>query len=309
MKKVLCGGISTCDVYVSGLAELPKPGTAVEVDDVFFQIGGGAANSMIDYCRLGGECILCLRIGRDFAGAVIKGALQEYQSQMELSIHYDDGPTAISVVFSSKQDRSFAASLGTTLKFCAVDIPDEQIARADIVYISGGCLMHSFDCPSLTAFFENCKKLGKITVLDTAYDMRDKWFFSIAEALPYIDYFIPSYDEAVKMTNLENPDQIINFFRHHGANTTVLKLGAEGCLVDDGESRILIPSYLVETKDTTGAGDSFCAGFCYGLANDWTIRKCVAFGNAVGAFCVSAIGANAGIPQASEVLRFMELRA
>ena len=57
MKKLLCAGISTCDVYVTGAKSLPEPNTAQEVDRIFFQVGGGAANAMIDYCGESG----CLR--------------------------------------------------------------------------------------------------------------------------------------------------------------------------------------------------------------------------------------------------------
>ena len=80
--------------------------------------------------------------------------------------------------------------------------------------------------------------------------------------------------------------------------------GAESCSTPDG-SRKWIAGFRTEVVDTTGAGDSFCAGFCYGLVNDYPIERAIRFGNAAGAFCVSAMGASAGIPPAAEIDAFL----
>ena len=306
MKKLLCGGISTCDVYVTGARSLPEPNTAQEVDQIFFQVGGGAANAMIDYCKLGGSCTLCLRVGRDHAGRVILDSLAPYSAQMTLSVAYDEGPTAITIALTGDRDRSFLAALGTTLKFRPGDIPEQALAEAELIYLSGACLMHGFDCPVLTDFLRRCRKLGKTTIVDTAPDMRNVWLPTIEEALPYIDYFLPSQAEAEALTGLTDPDAMMNFFAARGSGTVVLKWGAKGVYLRTAEDqRQWIPGFRVPVTDTTGAGDSFCAGFCYGLAKGWDLPRSVTFGNAVGAFCVSKMGASAGIPLEAQVLRFI----
>ena len=306
MKKLLCGGISTCDVYVTGATRMPAPNEAAEVDNIFFQIGGGAANAMIDFCKIGGSCTLCVRIGRDYAGRVVLESLKEYEAQMDVVVKYDEGSTAVTIALTGNRDRSFLASLGTTLKFRAEDIPLEKVKEADIVFVSGTCLMHSFDCPALAGFLKTCKELGKITVLDTAPDLRGIWLPTIEGALPYIDYFIPSQSEAEALTGLTEPDAMIDFFVQRGSSTVILKMGAQGVYLrkSDG-SRKWIAGFRTEVVDTTGAGDSFCAGFCYGLVNDYPIERAIRFGNAVGAFCVSAMGASAGIPPAAEIDAFL----
>lgn len=306
MKKLLCGGISTCDVYVTGAKSLPEPNTAQEVDRIFFQIGGGAANAMIDYCKLGGACTLCIRVGRDHAGRVILDSLAPYANRMALSVAYDDGPTAITIALTGDRDRSFLAALGTTLKFCPEDIPDQALRESDLVYLSGVCLMHGFDCPGLTEFLRRCRALGKTTIVDTAPDMRNVWLPTIEEALPYIDYFIPSQAEAEALTGLTDADAMMDFFAARGSGTVVLKWGARGVYLRTADDRRQwVPGFRVPVADTTGAGDSFCAGFCYGLAKEWDLLRSVIFGNAVGAFCVSQMGASAGIPPEAQVLRFI----
>lgn len=306
MKKLLCGGISTCDIYVTGAKNLPDPNTAQEVDRIFFQVGGGAANAMIDYCKLGGSCTLCIRVGKDHAGKVILDSLSPYSDQMTLSVAYDDGPTAITIALTGDRDRSFLAALGTTLKFCPEDIPDKALRDADLVYLSGACLMHGFDCPGLTDFLRHCRALGKTTIVDTAPDMRNVWLPTIEEALPYIDYFIPSQAEAEALTDLTDADAMMDFFAARGSGTVVLKWGAKGVYLRTADDlRQWIPGFQVPVADTTGAGDSFCAGLCYGLAKEWDLLRSITFGNAVGAFCVSQMGASTGIPAEDQVRRFI----
>ena len=48
-----------------------------------------------------------------------------------------------------------------------------------------------------------------------------------------------------------------------------------------GKSASQIATNKVSVVDTTGAGDSFAAGFLYGLSKNFTFEKCAAFGNIV----------------------------
>ena len=47
----------------------------------------------------------------------------------------------------------------------------------------------------------------------------------------------------------------------------------------------------VQCIDTTGAGDSFAAGFVYGISEGWEIRRCAEFANQCGAKAVAQVGA------------------
>ena len=49
-------------------------------------------------------------------------------------------------------------------------------------------------------------------------------------------------------------------------------------------------TFDVKPVDTTGAGDSFNAGFIYGFLNDYELGKCMKYGNACGSICVTRIG-------------------
>jgi len=58
--------------------------------------------------------------------------------------------------------------------------------------------------------------------------------------------------------------------------------------------------------DATGAGDAFAAGFIAGVWHGWPLEQTVRFANAVGALCVTGLGASGGVRSLSETLSFME---
>lgn len=57
--------------------------------------------------------------------------------------------------------------------------------------------------------------------------------------------------------------------------------------------------------DTTGAGDSFNAGFVYGFLTEKGLEECLACGNACGALNVTAYGGNTGFPDKEGLKEFM----
>jgi sugar/nucleoside kinase (ribokinase family) len=131
----------------------------------------------------------------------------------------------------------------------------------------------------------------------------------VGPCMPHIDYFMPSYEEAVRLAGGETaPERIADAFLALGAKTAVIKLGKDGCYAKDSRTgaAFYAPTYLsVKPVDTTGAGDAFCAGFIAGLARGLPLEGCAALANAVGTFCVTAMGASTGVKGLGEVEAFM----
>ena len=92
-----------------------------------------------------------------------------------------------------------------------------------------------------------------------------------------------------------------DFLVGRGVKIVAVKLGAKGCYVTDGHERHLIGAFKVETVDTTGAGDAFCAGFLYGLLKDKNLYECGRLGNFVASRCVMKMGAREGLPFAKDL--------
>ena len=169
-------------------------------------------------------------------------------------------------------------------------------------------LIPRFDGYGCATLLKKAREMKRYTVLDTAWDSKGKWMDVLKPCMHFIDLFIPSYEEAVMLSGEKEPEKISDVFLSMGVKTSVIKLGKDGCFIKDqsGEKHS-IPVYdNIKVIDTTGAGDSFAAGFITGKIKGWDLLFCGKFANAVGAQCVMDTGASTGIKSFNETLDFMK---
>lgn len=311
MKKILCVGSVTADVMLCTVDALPPPGTLMPVKYTSVQIGGCAANAAMDLRRLGCPVQLSCKVGEDIFGDYVCAQIAA-AGMDERGIARDrrTATTVSTVLINGDGERSFLYMPGSAAQFTAEDIPDALVEAADIIFVGGALLTPAFDGLPCAGFLRRCREAGKITVMDTAWDYEQRWAEKIAAAWPYLDWFLPSYEEAARLSGEEDPEQIARHFMERGVQNVIVKLGARGAYVREksGED-YRMPAYPgIQPVDTTGAGDAFCAGFLAGIAQGWTARQSVRLANAVGAHCITRVGASEGIPDIREVLKFMAER-
>jgi len=224
----------------------------------------------------------------------------------------DKTQTSASVLMIDKNaERSFFHCTGTNAVFAESDIDYSVIEKCDMVFVTGSFLMDTFDGEGTMNFLKKCKEMGKTTFLDVCWDAKGQWGKLLDMSMPYIDYLMPSIDEAVCIAEKDDPEEIADVFTSKGAKNVIIKLGSKGSyLRKEGESKgqIFKPFYVENPVDTTGAGDSFCSGFLAAYAAGKTEEECMVFANAVGAHCVMAVGATTGIKPFAEIMEFIENR-
>ncbi len=308
MKKVLCIGSVTADVLVSPADSIPKPGTLRFVDSITTHVGGCAANAAIDLAKLGVPVALSCMVGDDPFGGFITKTAADYGVDIHGVVQKAGLATTVSVVcIGSDGERSFMYYPGSTSAFTKEDISIETLDACDIVFVAGAMLLTAFDGKPCAALCAEAKVKGKITLLDTAWDSEDIWLPKVIDVLPYLDWFMPSVEEAARCTGETDPLKMADAFFAMGAKNVVIKLGKDGALIcPSGETPAVLPTYTcIKPKDTTGAGDAFCAGFIAGLAQGFEPMKSGLFANAVGTHCVMDVGASAGVRSIEETLLFM----
>ena len=142
--------------------------------------------------------------------------------------------------------------------------------------------------------------------MDTAWDASGRWLPVIKPCMRYLDWFLPSVEEAELMAGTREPKVLSAFFRSMGVKNIVIKLGEAGCFVDgESEESFALPAYRVETVDTSGAGDAWCAGFIAGLVKKLPLREAAALGNGTGSLCVTGYGTTAGLKNYDQTRAFM----
>ncbi len=309
MKKILCIGSVTTDVMIKPVDKLPTPGELQFIDSTSMFVGGCASNASMDLAKLGVPVALCCKVGDDLFGNFVYDTCKETGVDVSGVVMDASVQTTTSIVLvSSDGERSFLYNGGSTSDMVDTDIPDRLIEECDIVFLAGALLTHKLDGEPAARMFKKAQEMGKYTVMDTAWDPTGRWLKGVEAALPYLDLFMPSIEEAEKIAGVSDIDAIADFFFSKGVKNVIIKAGKKGAYIcEAGKERFYAPTYMsVKRVDTTGAGDSFCAGFLAGLAQDLSYPKAAQLGNAVGTHCIMAMGASTGIKPLAEIEKFMQ---
>ena len=125
--------------------------------------------------------------------------------------------------------------------------------------------------------------------------------------LRHTDFFFPNESETEAITGERDPRRGAAALAALGCNA-VVKCGGEGSYycARNTEDVQFFPSYPTRLVETTGAGDSFDAGFLYAFLNGEDIGGCMRMGNAVGALSVQRAGGVENCPTLQEALRTIE---
>lgn len=308
MYDVVCVGILCADVLVKPVNELPEKGKLNFIDDLSLQIGGCASNAAIDLVRMGINTTIIGKVGKDsFGHFIIEGIKKECIDISGLKLTDIVQPSASVVTISKEGERSILHCLGSNSRFSFEDIDTEIIKNSKLLFVGGTFLMPAFDGNGTIKLLKFSRENGIISCMDTAWDTSGTWMSKIENCLEYLDWFIPSYEEAVKLTGKKKIKDIAEVFVSKGVQNVVIKLGEKGCFVKPlNQPSFYSPAFDLEVIDTSGAGDAFCAGFITGLIKGWNMKKCAKFANAAGAKCIGAIGTTTGIKSKNDILELLD---
>ncbi|HEY9502345.1 MAG TPA: PfkB family carbohydrate kinase, partial [Pyrinomonadaceae bacterium] len=88
-------------------------------------------------------------------------------------------------------------------------------------------------------------------------------------------------------------------------NCVVIKLGSKGAVAIKGGELVTAPGFKIKVVDTTGAGDSFDAGFISGYLAGSSLNECLKIANACGAMSALKSGGSAGQPDQNSLNKFL----
>lgn len=310
-KDVALIGLLVADCIAKTVSKIPERGKLGLIDSLKLYSGGCAMNAAVDLKKIGAEVNILGMVGDDGFGSFLLGELEK-AGISKTGVHVDDkSSTSASVVLVDEGgERTFLHCTGANGHFTDKHINYDVIDECEVVFVAGAMLMPSFDGEPCAAVLKKCREMGKTTVLDSAWDDTGRWMTVLEPCMPYIDYFIPSVEEARMFAGRDSLDEMADVFFDKGVGHVVIKTGKDGCYVRESKDKkaVRIPAFPVKAVDTTGAGDSFCAGFLYGLTHGMDIYESCRFANAVAAHCVMAVGASTGIKPYDEIKKFIDER-
>lgn len=310
MPDIACLGILVADMIGRPIDALPPRGRLGLVDAMILQIGGCAANTSIGLARLGVETAILGKAGRDGAGDFVVHTLEKSGLDTRGVVRDDTVNTAATMVLvESDGERTFLHHLGANARYRAEEVRWEVVQECKILHVAGALVMPALDGPPMGEVLREAQARGLTTALDTVWDATSRWMQTLAPALPHTDYFLPSLAEAQALTGRTEPRDVARALRDAGVKAVGLKMGEKGCYVQTADAEMTVPAFQVQLLDGTGSGDAFVAGFLCGLVKGWDLERTARLANAVGAFCVTALGATAGVRSLEETEAFMAAQA
>ncbi|MCI9199529.1 MAG: carbohydrate kinase family protein [Lachnospiraceae bacterium] len=302
---MLCIGMMVCDTLLSPVPSNILTLGSVRIDKPSVCCGGDALNVAIGLAKLGNSVSVAGRVARDANGKFILNECNKYGIHASGVVYEEECATAASyALIDENGERHFLSEKSIFEKLSGEDISDEAIEEADMIYIGSAMAMRKMDEGGIKDVFLRAHRLGKMTVMDAAYNLEDPerdWLSYLAPAFMETDVFFPSMDEAVKITGQTDPELIAECFKKFPMKAFGIKMGAKGCFVTDfKEKRFIKCPEGLPVVDTTGAGDSFMAGLMTGLARGLDVFSGSEFASCVASKNVGSIGGTAGIPDYEE---------
>ncbi len=139
------------------------------------------------------------------------------------------------------------------------------------------------------------RRTGISVSLDTNWDPSGDWRDAIEPLLAHVDLLLPNVEEARLLSGESDPEAACRALGGR-VGTVVVKLGAEGAIAVRGDRLERLAAPAVPVVDTTGAGDSFDAGFIAATLQGESLREALAMAVACGSLAVGAGGGTGGQP-------------
>jgi sugar/nucleoside kinase (ribokinase family) len=302
--KILVAGELNADAVFVGLSSLPRLGHEVLAEDFSLDLGSSSAICAAGLAKLGNDVGFITRVGADLLGRFCLDRLRLLGVDASAAIVDPALRTGITAAISTT-DRALVTYPGTISELAAADIPPDLLRRFQHVHVSSYFLQRALR-PGLGELFATAKRLGLSTSLDPGADPTDTWCADIRELLQHVDIFLPNEVELAALTGCSSVKDGLRTLQN-GNTLTVAKLNKKGCAVLRPEGLLTVPAIPVVPVDTTGAGDSFNAGFLHARLLGKSLEECLRCGSVCGGLSTQSPGGVAGQPDWITVQTYLEM--
>jgi sugar/nucleoside kinase (ribokinase family) len=252
--------------------------------------GGAAGNVAAWLTRTDARSTIVSHVGDDPAGAAI---VAEFDA---LGVSHGDlvipGETSgvVVVLVDSSGERTMFPDKGANSRLVVEDLPDLNPFQA--VYISGYALLNPLARDGVLAMIAKIKADGLPIYFDPASvgamkDVADKelhnWF-------SMMDVLFVNEEESIYLTGSVDIERALNYLLDF-SQVVVIKRGSAGAIAKArGFDSISLPAVAATVVDTTGAGDSFAAGFIASFSKNRDLTAALQAGAELAAGCVAIVG-------------------
>ncbi len=291
------------DLIASGVNTGPVLGTEVLAADFNIALGSASAIFACGIARLGHSVTFVSRIGNDdFGHFCLESLVQRGIATDHIEIDVQS-KTGVTVVISTAEDRSMVTFLGAIAELSLTEVPANIFQDNRHLHLTSYYLQKALqsDFPYL---LDSAKAAGATTSFDPNSDPDQGRDEKVLEVCRHADILFLNEDEAKLLADTGDIEEAGRYL--NGLSPTVaIKLGAKGAIGFRDNEIERVEGFKIDAVDSTGAGDSFAAGFVHAFLEGSDLKTCLKIGNACGAFSASRPGGTDGQADREELESFL----
>ncbi len=298
-------GLTILDIAGRPVDAIPEGGGVAFIDEIRMNPAGTASGALINAAKLGLHCTTSACVGEDEKGAFITDSYKRLNIDCSLIQTTKDSQTSSTILpIRPNGERPALHCRGASDHWYIEDDEFDQVCDARFLHHGGTGLLNAMDSGQSSKLLKHAKAKN----LTTTFDLIAPTVHTIElleDMLPYVDFFMPSLEEAQFISGMQQPRQIANFFKKMGATACVFKCGADGSYISTADRDFSLPALKIEVSDTTGCGDSYCGGFIAGLSMGHSLEEACQLGTTTAALVATGLGSDAGVIDLQSTLDFM----
>jgi sugar/nucleoside kinase (ribokinase family) len=286
-----------------------------QVAEVRLTIGSSSAITACGAAKLGLRVAIVGVVGDDDLGRYVVAGLAERGVDVG-GVRVDPSlRTGASVILSRGDDRAILTADGAIGAVTANHVPATLLDRARHLHVGSWFLQRSL-WPDAVQLFAAARQAGLSTSIDPNWDPAERWDSGLSAVLPYVDVFLPNVAEAARIAGVANPEPgaagaaLARLAGGSAAGSpgpgmlVVVKAGADGAVAATASGVVASTAgYPVDVVDTTGAGDSFDAGFLDAWLSGLPVAEALRRAAICGALSTRAAGGTEGQPTRADIDR------
>lgn len=274
------------------------------IDDATLTMGGSTSIFACGAARLGLRVAFIGKVGRDPIGDFLLDTLVSRGIDIAGVRRDERVKTGLTTILSHGVDRAMLTYLGALSVLAYNDVDWSMATRAQHLHLGSYYMLDALR-PDAARLFGGARRRGLTVSLDTNYDPTEQWDGGIDAALAQVDIFLPNETEAKAIGRSATWQAGLAQLAAR-VPVVAVKRGGDGAAAQRGEKLITAPPIPVTVVDTTGAGDSFNAGFVYGHLAGWSLERTLAFAVACGSASTRAAGGIEAQPTLAEAMALLD---
>ena len=254
--------------------------------------GGSCANTIATLALLGTRSILCGQVGEDKFGTTYTNQMNETCGANGLRTS-DAGNTGkcLSIISTKDAERTLVTDLGAATSLTGVGDFEGWIRNSRLLHVTGYLFLGGPMAKTAWEAMDVAKEAGVPISVDVAdpfviNTVKDDIWRALTD---YADLAFLNEEEAAALTGKTEAEALVEVA--NAVHTPVVKLGARGSLILEENEIIHVGIHPTNAIDTTGAGDTYAAGFIHGWLRGWPLTRCADLGARLAALTVAQIGA------------------